>query len=77
MIIDIRSKNKYDFGHIDGAININYYSLMLYPSNYLNKNDIYHIYCDTGVHSKILVNRLNSLGYKCVNIEGGYNNYLK
>lgn len=77
MIIDIRNQKKYYLGHLDGAINISYYDLMLYPSKYLNKNDTYYIYCDTGTNSKLLVNRLKLQGYNCVNIEGGYNNYLK
>ena len=45
-------------------------------SNNRDKNTIYYIYCDYGNRSKHVVSYLNSLGYNCVNIEGGYNNYL-
>lgn len=75
-IIDIRSLNNYNKGHIDGAIHINQFDLLFNPSNYLNKEKIYYIYCNSGVSSKVVVNKLNSLGYHTVNIDGGYNNYL-
>lgn len=76
MYIDIRSRGKYLLGHIENAININYYELLLNYDKYLNKNEIYYIYCDSGNKSKVIVNKLKNFGYNCVNIEGGYNNYL-
>ena len=76
MIIDIRSNYKYMIGHIDNALNIEYHDLLLNYKKYLNKNEIYYIYCDSVVRSKIVVSKLNNLGYNCVNIDGGYSNYL-
>ena len=75
-IIDIRSKSEYDMGHIPGAIFIDKYELLFNSSKYLNKNDTYHIYCNSGITSKGVVSKLNNMGYKCVNIDGGYKNYL-
>lgn len=75
-IIDIRDINSYNKSHIEGAIHIDQYDLIFNPNKYLNKNDIYYIYCNSGVSSKVVVNRLNSRGYHTVNIDGGYNNYL-
>lgn len=75
MFIDIRSAEKYLLGHVNGAININYYDLMLHPSNYLKKGVLYNIYCDTGYRSEIVVSKLKKLGYDCVNA-GRYDNYL-
>lgn len=75
-IIDIRSINKYNKSHINGAIHIDQYDLLFNPSKYLKKDEIYYIYCNSGVNSKMVVNRLNSIGYNTINIEGGYNNYL-
>ena len=77
MYIDIRSKSKYDYSHIDNAINIGFYELYFFYDNYLNKTTKYYIYCDNGNRSRILVNRLNKKGFNCVNIDGGFNNYLK
>ena len=77
MYIDIRDKNKYLKGHIASAININYIDLLANTSRYLNKNNTYYIYCDSGMKSEFVVSRLVKKGYNCVNVDGGYNNYLK
>ena len=44
---------------------------------YINKYNIYYLYCDTGDQSSEIVNRLNSFGYHTINITGGYEAYLK
>ena len=75
-IIDIRDYNKYLQGHIPGAISIEYFELDNNPEKYLRKDKKYYLYCDSGFRSKILVQKLNSLGYNTVNIIGGFNNYL-
>ena len=75
-IIDIRSKSKYLENHIPGAINIDSYELLFNPDKYLKKEEIYYIYCTSGISSKMVVNKLNKIGYNTVNIDGGFNNYL-
>lgn len=76
MYIDIRSVDDYNNGHIEDAININYIQLLLYPQKYLKKDNLYFIYCNSGIKSKAIVSKLNKIGYNCVNVEGGYNYYL-
>ena len=76
-IIDIRNNYYYNLGHINGAVNIPYYNLLNNHSYYINKYSVYYLYCDTGEQSLEIVNRLNSFGYKTVNIIGGYEAYLK
>lgn len=76
MYIDIRSKGDFIKGHIDGAVNIDYIFLVLYPERFLKKEIKYYIYCNSGKKSKMVTSKLNKLGYNCVNLEGGYNNYL-
>ncbi len=75
-IIDIRSNYEYSLSKIPTAKNIDKFLLLNAPNQYLDKNQIYYIYCQSGHTSELLVNRLNNLGYKTVNIIGGYNNYL-
>ena len=75
-IIDIRSRDKYNIDHIPGAINIESIELLNNANKYLNKNDIYYLYCTSGYTSSMVSNKLNMLGYNTVNIEGGFNNYL-
>lgn len=72
-IIDIRSKYIYDLSHIDKSLNIPYDYLVLSPSKYLNKNDTYYLYCQAGYTSKSISKKLNSLGYKTISVNGGYN----
>ena len=75
-IIDIRDKNKYIVSHVFNSINIDVFELKNNTYNYLNKDDIYYIYCDNGNVSKRVVYNLNKLGYNTVNINGGFYNYL-
>lgn len=75
-IIDIRDKNKYIVSHVFNSINIDFFELKNNPYKYLNKDDIYYIYCDNGYKSKRIVSYLNSLGFNTVNINGGFYNYL-
>lgn len=74
-IIDIRTKYIYELSNISNSINIPYEYLLLNPSKYLNKNDTYYLYCQAGYTSKSISKKLNSLGYKTISINGGYNSY--
>ena len=75
-IIDIRSPYEYKLSHIPTARNIDKNLLLNTPNQYLNKQETYYIYCQSGHTSKLLVDRLNNFGFSTVNITGGYNNYL-
>ena len=76
-IIDIRNNYYYQLGHIPNSRNIPYYDLLTNYRHYLNKYNIYYLYCDKGDQSLEISNRLNSFGYKTINIIGGYEEYLK
>ena len=71
-IIDIRDNYSYNEGHIDGAKNIPYYSLLSNYSIYLNKHDTYFLYCDYGKQSMEISNRLNMFGYDTYYVKEGY-----
>lgn len=75
-IIDIRDSYAYAKGHIVNARNIPKDILMSNIERYLNKNEIYYIYCQSGNTSNKIVHILNSRGYHTFNVIGGYNNYL-
>ena len=76
IIIDIRDKYSYNLGHLNKSLNIPYYSLLSNYSIYLNKQDTYYLYCDSGMKSRRISRELNMKGYSTVNIQGGYHNYL-
>ncbi len=75
-IIDIRNRSKYLVGHIPGVVSMDASSLLLHPENYLKKEEVYYFYCDFGIRSEALVEKLNARGYSTVSVIGGYNNYL-
>ena len=75
-IIDIRSVEKYNDNHIDGAKNIPMMLLLKEPNKYLDKNQVYYIYCKMGMNSYKTCNVLSKLGYNVVNILGGYESWL-
>lgn len=77
VLIDIRDKYEYVLGNIKGSINIPYNYLALMPENYLNFLTTYYIYCDSGSKSRKMCLLLNQLGYKTVDLIGGYEYYLK
>ena len=77
IIIDVRNYYYYSLGHIRGAISVPYYNLLNNYSHYLNRYSRYYLYCETGEQSSEIVLRLNRFGYDTVNIDGGYQEYLR
>ncbi len=75
-IIDIRSIQSYNNNHINGAINIPMEKLIIDPSKYLKRNDVYYIYCGKGISSSKTCNILNKLGFNTINIIGGYEEWI-
>ena len=74
-IIDIRDNYRYNFKHIPNAKNIPKNFLIMNPHNYLDKNETYYIYCEMGINSQEVCERLTDMGYDVVNIIGGFNEY--
>ena len=77
VLIDIRDKYEYILDNINNSINIPYNYLALLPENYLNKTSTYYIYCDCGKKSRKLCLFLNQLGYRVIDLTGGYKSYHK
>ena len=75
-IIDIRSIEKYNNRHIPEAINIPSEKLILNPDKYLNKETKYYLYCQHGKTSYSVCKILSNMGYKTININGGYESFI-
>ena len=75
-IIDIRNIEKYNNGHIDGAINIPMDKLLINADKYLKRQELYYLYCQRGVQSKKTCMILKNKGFNVVNIEGGYESWV-
>ncbi len=61
IIIDVRTKEEYDAGHIKDAINIPYDEIN--ENTILDKNSLIFVYCRSGNRSNIAKNTLSKLGY--------------
>lgn len=75
-IIDIRSNQSYNNNHIPNAKNIPSQTLISNYNKYLDKNNTYYIYCQKGSSSIKVCSLLNNLGYKTININGGYEAWI-
>ena len=68
LLIDINDKLIYNQNHIDGAINIEYETLLYNRDKILDKNKTYYIYCKGGHKSKRLVSILLAYGFNVVQV---------
>ena len=72
-LIDVRSNQEYEEGHLNGAINISAYNIAKEIENVVkNKSDIIILYCSSGTRSKEAKNILEKMDYKEVyDLKGG------
>jgi len=75
-LIDIRDEKLFNKGNIPGSINIPIYKLLSDSSFYLNQTDDYYIYCTNDSSSLYACKALSKMGYKVVNVKGGYRQWL-
>ncbi len=75
-IIDIRSIQNYNNNHIPGSINVPFDNLILTPEKYLNPRQSYCLYCQKGLSSKSACQILSRKGYKVMNLQGGYEEWV-
>lgn len=72
VIIDARTQEEYDAGHIPGAVLIPEYEVAQRAENELpDKNQLILVYCRSGRRSKIAAKALADLGYTNVKEFGG------
>jgi len=78
-IIDIRTPQEFSQGHIEGAVNINYYD-----SNFMDqiakydKNQPIFIYCRSGNRTSSASRKMADFGFKQINdLEGGILYWIK
>lgn len=64
-IIDVRSQQEYEEGHLEGAINIPYYEIKRRKIN-LDKGKEIVVYCEKGSRSRTAYRILKKFGYKNV-----------
>lgn len=77
LVLDVRTPDEYAAGHVDGALNVDYYSPDFEQQlKKLPKKDTVLVYCASGRRSSNSVDALKKAGFSFVgNLTGGYNNY--
>jgi len=71
--IDVRTPGEYDAGHIEGAVNWNFYAPD-FQSKFqdLDKNKAVYVYCRSGGRSGKAARQLQRMGFKkVVDLKGG------
>ena len=79
ILVDVRTPEEFNAGHIDKALNINWFDSD-FAKNFenFNKDKTIYLYCKKGGRSAKAANLLDSLGYKkVIDLEGGYDAWLK
>lgn len=72
-IIDIRTPEEFASGHIDGAININFFDkTFLNQISKLDKSEPIYMYCRSGSRSRSASKKVSNLGFeKVYDLQGG------
>lgn len=77
LLIDVRTEEEYNNGHIDGSINMSSTSIMDNLANVIkDKNTKIIVYCQSGGRSKNIADKLIAEDYKYVYDLGSINNCI-
>ena len=73
IILDVRTPEEYEEGHLENAVNINWYDPdFKEQAAQLDSKKTLFVYCKKGGRSTKAAAVLDSLGYKTTNLLGGY-----
>jgi rhodanese-related sulfurtransferase len=77
VVVDVRTPDEYSEGHIEGAVNVNYFdSNFSEQISKFEKTKPIFVYCRSGKRSTSAASKLIELGYNQVyNLEGGILNW--
>lgn len=78
ILVDVRTPEEYESGHLDNALNINWFDEN-FPSQFKSfpKNTTIYVYCKKGGRSSKAQKRLLTLGFtNVIDLEGGYDEWL-
>ena len=78
VLVDVRTPEEYGDGHLDNAVNINWYDPdFVKKFEAIDKNSPIYLYCKMGGRSMKAAKTLDALGYDVTNLEGGYTAFLQ
>ncbi|MDA0758169.1 MAG: rhodanese-like domain-containing protein [Bacteroidetes bacterium] len=79
LLVDVRTFEEYNDGHINGAINIDFYQENIFNSYFksIDKNKPLYVYCRSGNRSRKTSDKLIELGFfKIFDLKDGYVNWV-
>ena len=78
-LVDVRTEQEYQQGHIANAINIDMKkdNFIKLAESKLDKSKPVAVYCKGGIRSRIAAKRLLEKGYMIYNLERGYDSWLE
>lgn len=79
IVLDVRRKIEFDAGHLEGAINIDYFSnSFLDEVGKLDKSKVILVYCASGGRSSNSMRKMTGLGFNSIyNMIGGFGAWRK
>lgn len=77
ILLDVRTPEEFGFGHLEGAMNINWYDADFKDKvAALDRLKTVYVYCKAGGRSAKAADVMREMGFKkVVNLEGGYDAY--
>jgi rhodanese-related sulfurtransferase len=74
ILLDVRTPAEFREGHLEGALNLNWLDPTVFSEKLkgIPKEKVIYLYCKAGGRSLMAAAKLDSLGYKAVNLSGGY-----
>lgn len=79
LLVDVRTFEEYNDGHINGVINIDFYQENIFNSYFksIDKNKPLYVYCRSGNRSRKTSDKLIELGFfKIFDLKDGYVNWV-
>ena len=78
VLIDVRTPEEYQLGHLENAVNINWFDAEFAEKvGEIAGNRTIYVYCKKGGRSAKAAALLDSLGYRVTDLKGGYDAFME
>lgn len=75
VLLDVRTKDEYRYGHVPGSQNLDVGMINTAPSIISDKQTPIFVYCQSGARSARAANELKRMGYSNIKDIGGISSY--
>jgi len=77
-LVDVRTSSEYNGGHINKAINIDFFNAQNFQKQFekLDKTKPVYLYCRSGARSQKAARKLSGMGFtEIIDLKGGYSSW--